>query len=74
MHLAERTHSGQNEQMIDGGFEIVPVPGGHDLMTAEPFALILAGKITEILQRHLELEHGKRDAVPAGPYSGGVDM
>lgn len=60
--------------LFDGGFEIVPVAGGHNSMTAEPFALILAGKITEILQRHLESEHGKRDAVPAGPHSGGVDI
>jgi amino acid adenylation domain-containing protein len=60
--------------LFDGGFEIVPVAGGHDSMTAEPFALILAGKITEILQRYLESEHGERDAVPAGPDSGGVDI
>ena len=30
--------------------------------------------MTEILERHLESEYGKRDAVPAGPQSGGVDM
>ena len=43
-------------------------------MTAEPFGLILAGKITEILQRYSESEHGKRDAVPAGPDSGDADI